>query len=250
MLISGVFLRRNGITYFRHTISPSLGNDDLQDSACEPTSTRTTLMQRPRNRQGRPPRQDNGARGGHRGGRLSASNFSQNVPSFQQVCAGAFVSIVLKIDQPTGHEVQGTVADVLTSGNHPRGIKVRLVDGRVGRVQRMATEEEARHGSAGLSNLGRNGESTNGQDRNYPSSSVGSRVGNNVEAGNLNEPTSSYSLEAFLPAGHPLRDGPENRHILPLSPISGVTATQICPVCGEFQGDEIAVSHHVATHFD
>ena len=49
--------------------------------------------------------------------------------------------------KPTGRQVQGTVADVLTSGNHPHGIKVRLVDGRVGRVQRMATEDEARAGS-------------------------------------------------------------------------------------------------------
>jgi uncharacterized repeat protein (TIGR03833 family) len=207
-------------------------------------------MQRPRNRQGRPPRQDNGSRGGRRGGRQSASNFSESVPSAQQVCAGAFVSIVLKIDQPTGHEVQGTVADVLTSGNHPRGIKVRLVDGRVGRVQRIATEEEARNGSAGSNNLGRNGEPANGQDMINSSLSGRPQVGNPMGTEDRNEPTSSYSLEAFLPPGHPLRDGPESRSTSALSPISGVSTTQTCPVCGEFEGDEIAVSHHVATHFD
>jgi uncharacterized repeat protein (TIGR03833 family) len=64
----------------------------------------------------------------------------------------------LKVDQPTGREVQGIVAELLTIGNHPRGIKVRLQDGRVGRVQRMASEEAAKAGSAGMSGLGRNGE--------------------------------------------------------------------------------------------
>ncbi|GME39275.1 Mfs multidrug transporter [Neofusicoccum parvum] len=127
------------------------------------------MMQRPRNRQGRPPQQpaDRGSgprgRGGRgrggpgRGGRHD-SHAPSNVPTTHQVVSGAHVSIVLKVDQPTGRQVQGTVADVLTSGNHPHGIKVRLVDGRVGRVQRMATEGEARAGSEGLSNLGRNGE--------------------------------------------------------------------------------------------
>jgi len=88
---------------------------------------------------------------------------SRTVPNVSQVMSGAFVSIVLKIDQPTGREVQGIVADVLTNGNHPRGMKVRLVDGRVGRVQRMISEEEARAGSKGLSGLGRNGEGSNAQ---------------------------------------------------------------------------------------
>ena len=58
-------------------------------------------------------------------------------PSHSQIQVGAIVSIVLKVDQPTGHQVQGTVADVLTSGDHPRGVKVRLTDGRIGRVQEV-----------------------------------------------------------------------------------------------------------------
>lgn len=81
------------------------------------------------------------------------------VPTVSQVVPGAPVSIVLKVDQPTGRQIQGIVAELLTRGNHPRGIKVRLQDGRVGRVQRMASDEEAKAGSAGLSGLGRNGES-------------------------------------------------------------------------------------------
>lgn len=49
---------------------------------------------------------------------------------------GATVDIVLKIDQPTGKLTRGIVADILTSSSfHPHGIKVRLTDGQVGRVQ-------------------------------------------------------------------------------------------------------------------
>lgn len=46
------------------------------------------------------------------------------------------VAIVLKQDQRTGKQTMGIVKDILTrSPNHPHGIKVRLDDGRVGRVQ-------------------------------------------------------------------------------------------------------------------
>ena len=49
---------------------------------------------------------------------------------------GLVVDIVLKADQATGKLTRGTVKDLLTnSSTHPRGIKVRLQDGRVGRVQ-------------------------------------------------------------------------------------------------------------------
>lgn len=49
---------------------------------------------------------------------------------------GAEVDIVLKKDQPTGKLTRGKVADILTSdSSHHRGIKVRLEDGQVGRVQ-------------------------------------------------------------------------------------------------------------------
>lgn len=51
---------------------------------------------------------------------------------------GIEVDIVLKIDQPTGKLTHGIVADILTSASfHPRGIKVRLKDGQVGRVQKI-----------------------------------------------------------------------------------------------------------------
>jgi uncharacterized repeat protein (TIGR03833 family) len=51
---------------------------------------------------------------------------------------GSHVFIVLKEDQGTEKLTEGVVKDILTnSQNHPRGIKVRLEDGRIGRVQRI-----------------------------------------------------------------------------------------------------------------
>ena len=51
---------------------------------------------------------------------------------------GRVVDIVLKKDQPTGKLTRGRVKDILTnSSNHPRGIKVRLEDGQIGRVQEI-----------------------------------------------------------------------------------------------------------------
>lgn len=55
--------------------------------------------------------------------------------------AGLTVDIVLKEDQSTGKLTRGTVQDILTkSGTHPHGIKVRLTDGKVGRVQQIISE--------------------------------------------------------------------------------------------------------------
>ena len=51
---------------------------------------------------------------------------------------GLKVAIVLKQDQRTGKETVGVVKDLLTnSASHPHGIKVRLEDGQVGRVQKI-----------------------------------------------------------------------------------------------------------------
>ncbi len=48
------------------------------------------------------------------------------------------VSIVLKEDQRSGKLTEGIVKDILTnSAVHPRGIKVRLQNGQVGRVQEI-----------------------------------------------------------------------------------------------------------------
>ncbi len=51
---------------------------------------------------------------------------------------GLRVSIVLKEDQRSGKLTEGIVKDILTnSAVHPRGIKVRLQNGQVGRVQEI-----------------------------------------------------------------------------------------------------------------
>ena len=54
------------------------------------------------------------------------------------VKVGLKVNIVLKADQRTGKLTQGVVKDILTnSPTHPHGIKVRLQNGEVGRVQQI-----------------------------------------------------------------------------------------------------------------
>ncbi len=54
------------------------------------------------------------------------------------VAPGLEVDIVLKQDQRTGKLTRGIVKDILTnSPSHPHGIKVRLQDGQVGRVQNI-----------------------------------------------------------------------------------------------------------------
>ncbi len=51
---------------------------------------------------------------------------------------GTKVKIVLKKDQKTGVLTEGVVKDLLTSvPKHHRGIKVRLEDGQIGRVQEI-----------------------------------------------------------------------------------------------------------------
>lgn len=50
---------------------------------------------------------------------------------------GMLVLIVLKKDQRSGTLTEGIVKDLLTSApKHHRGIKVRLQDGQIGRVQK------------------------------------------------------------------------------------------------------------------
>ena len=60
----------------------------------------------------------------------------------EDVQIGSRVEIVLKEDQKSGRLTYGIVADILTSSNfHPHGIKVRLEDGQVGRVQNILPAE-------------------------------------------------------------------------------------------------------------
>jgi uncharacterized repeat protein (TIGR03833 family) len=53
----------------------------------------------------------------------------------QAILPGCTVDIIQKEDQRSGKKTRGVVQDILTnSSTHPHGIKVRLRDGRVGRV--------------------------------------------------------------------------------------------------------------------
>ena len=48
---------------------------------------------------------------------------------------GCTVDIIRKEDQRSGKKTRGIVQEILTnSQTHPHGIKVRLMDGRVGRI--------------------------------------------------------------------------------------------------------------------
>ena len=52
---------------------------------------------------------------------------------------GMAVEIVLKKDQHSGKTTKGVVKNILTKSSfHPHGIKVRLEDGQVGRIDSKA----------------------------------------------------------------------------------------------------------------
>jgi uncharacterized repeat protein (TIGR03833 family) len=65
------------------------------------------------------------------------------VPKYFELGPSVPVNIVLKADQRTGKLTTGKITNVLTRGDHPRGVKVRLESGAVGRVQSLVV------GSAG-----------------------------------------------------------------------------------------------------
>lgn len=54
----------------------------------------------------------------------------------KNISPGIEVYIVLKKDQRSGRKTRGYVKDILTNSPfHPHGIKVRLQDGKIGRVK-------------------------------------------------------------------------------------------------------------------
>ncbi|GJC78185.1 uncharacterized protein ColLi_01023 [Colletotrichum liriopes] len=171
------------------------------------------------------------------------------VPTIATVVRGASVNIVLKADQPTGRTVSGTVQDVLTRGNHPRGIKVRLTDGRVGRVQShvgaqpssSVSEQEPAVVGVGSAGFG---------DSRPPRRGYGRR-----QEAEADLPPSQVGLEAYIrPAKQ--KNGGRGRPNAAPSIDTEETAPRAtsevvtCPVCGDFEGDAAAVEHHVAGHFD
>ncbi len=64
------------------------------------------------------------------------------VPKRNEIQPGIRVQIVEKQNQSSGALSEGIVSRILTkSPTHPHGIKVMLVDGRVGRVQSIVDRE-------------------------------------------------------------------------------------------------------------
>lgn len=168
------------------------------------------------------------------------------VPSTREVLPGARVNIVLKEDQPTGRTVVGVVQDVLTRGNHPRGIKVRLADGRVGRVQTMATGGEKTsfiptevEGGAGPSQLREL--FSRGPLGAPPAPVVG--LDAYIKPAKQKKGRRGKALTSEEAAGSAVEAADDDI-------VAGETTTTTCPVCSDFEGDEAAVAHHVATHFD
>ncbi|CAK7212469.1 hypothetical protein SCUCBS95973_001473 [Sporothrix curviconia] len=168
------------------------------------------------------------------------------VPTISQVVPGAYVNIVLKQDQPTGRTVHGIVQNVLTRGNHPRGIKVRLNDGRVGRVQTMASADAPAVAALSSSTIA------------APATAFARATSDAADA-----PREQIGLDAYIRTAPKQRKRRGNHASSPVGAAAGtaatpvatatptpVSATTTCPVCGDFEGDEAAVSHHVATHFD
>lgn len=201
------------------------------------------------------------------------------VPRTTQVIPGAYVSIVLKADQRTGREVQGTVRDVLTRGDHHRGIKVRLTDGRIGRVQRMGsgTPDTA---AASPDSVATESFGTPSSESTAPTAPTGAsppeRRGQHLRYRDvrldehLPVAPEQMDLSAYIvpskrkgkgkkgKKGSRAADQSENltsSSDAPASNSSGAAAdiaaaTATCPVCNAFEGDEAAVAHHVAEHFE
>jgi uncharacterized repeat protein (TIGR03833 family) len=177
-----------------------------------------------------------------------------SVPPYVAIHPGSGVSIILKADQPTGHQVYGIVADLLTRGDHPRGVKVRLRDGRVGRVQRLVNQEEGERGEAVVggmsSNLGRNG---NDIGASRGSGARGGRVERDIREDdeylydeNRIPNQASLGLFAALEEADQRHQKERGWNGKAVEEEKALT----CPVCGEFEGDERAVAYHVESHFE
>ncbi|KAK6505060.1 hypothetical protein TWF481_006983 [Arthrobotrys musiformis] len=248
----------------------------------------------------RPRGRGRGGNNPHRPSAFAATNAI--VPRHSAIHANTHVSIILKEDQPTGRQVTGLVADVLTRGDHHRGVKVRLKDGRVGRVQKVlrGVQEGSGSGDVGRQFDGTEGGSSGLQSESWGSGGHGGDRGSyrggrgrgrggfrpyrtappRGEDGNERS-EATYDLTAFIRGGRRggrggnrggNRGGRAGREFggldvarsadfgeeIPLSPLgseeflgNGPSNDPIarCPVCGDFEGDEAAVSHHVETHF-
>jgi uncharacterized repeat protein (TIGR03833 family) len=89
------------------------------------------------------------------------------VPRMTELRRGAHVNIVLKADQHSGKLTSGQVSDILTRGDHPRGIKVRLTDGKIGRVQSLAAPGSSTNAGPELQSTPRVSQVGNGMQDDY-----------------------------------------------------------------------------------
>ncbi len=64
------------------------------------------------------------------------------VPKMSELRPGVVVNVVLKAHQRSGRLTTGQISEILTRGDHPRGIKVRLSSGEIGRVQSLSLSSE------------------------------------------------------------------------------------------------------------
>ena len=103
-------------------------------------------------------------------GAFSAPTHSFDAPgNFREnLSVGLSVGIVLKEDQGTDAIVHGKISDFLTnSKRHPRGIKVRLEDGSIGRVCEIGGgggEKEEEKEAAGVAHAKKEGSSDESED--------------------------------------------------------------------------------------
>ncbi|KAJ5547455.1 hypothetical protein N7494_005040 [Penicillium frequentans] len=192
------------------------------------------------------------------GGHGSHRPSHPRVPPSRSINTGTPVNIVLKADQATGRTVSGIVDEVLTRGDHPRGVKVRLTDGRVGRVQSFwsgnepsdSTQEEANARGEGLQ-LRTEGGDMSGRRNRFAARDM--RLDGPDEP-----PPEALGLDMYIRPGNGKRrvgktqerQNLDERDVEAATTPQMTTATVSCPVCGAFEGDAAAVAHHVAGHFE
>lgn len=117
------------------------------------------------------------------------------MPSASAIRPGTAVNIILKGDQRSGKLTRGRVADTLTRGDHPRGVKVRLEDGQVGRVQSLL--EQAGPGQSVSPNT-TSSTSTSTQQAQYPDRKIVSDARMQHDYRNDPVPAEERSLEDYV----------------------------------------------------
>lgn len=79
---------------------------------------------------------------------MSLMNAGNNPKNRSSIRTGICVDIVTKQDQRSNKRTRGMVLEILTNSSfHPHGIKVRLEDGKVGRVVAIVSDDPADSGS-------------------------------------------------------------------------------------------------------